>query len=79
MSCYNFIIVFQCFSHSPLQGPLSSSDLGNRERLDRPVIKMFQRHPGTNLPEAQEIVKVFYIKTYQTVLGKTGCLLKYSI
>jgi hypothetical protein len=40
------------------QGPLYSGDMMGRERLDRPIITTFQRHPGTNLPEAQEIVRV---------------------
>ena len=39
-------------------GPVSSSDISTRERLERPIISVYQRHPGTNLPEAQEIVKV---------------------
>lgn len=37
---------------------MSSSDLMTHERLDRPIMKVFQRHPGTQVPEAQEIIKV---------------------
>lgn len=37
-------------------GPVSYSDLTTREKLDRPVVKVYQRHPGTQLPEAREIV-----------------------
>ena len=40
------------------KGPVSSADLMRHERLDRPIMKVFQRHPGNNMPEAQEIVKV---------------------
>lgn len=40
------------------KGPVNYADLFTHERLDRPIIKVFQRHPGTNMPEAQEIVKV---------------------
>ena len=40
------------------QGPVTSRDLSVQEKLDRPIVKVFQRHPGTNLPEAQEMVKV---------------------
>ncbi|XP_064649719.1 tektin-like protein 1 isoform X2 [Lineus longissimus] len=38
-------------------GPVCSSDLTTREKLDRPIFRVFQRHPGTQMPEAQEIVK----------------------
>lgn len=38
-------------------GPVAYSDIATRERLDRPMVKVFQRHPGTQLPEAQEIIR----------------------
>ncbi|CAF1929355.1 unnamed protein product [Rotaria magnacalcarata] len=34
-------------------GPLSSSYLKIAERLDRPLIRTFQQHPGNQMPEAQ--------------------------
>ncbi|KAK7502565.1 hypothetical protein BaRGS_00006140 [Batillaria attramentaria] len=37
-------------------GPTMSADLMTRERLERPLVRVFQRHTGTQLPEAQEIV-----------------------
>lgn len=45
-----------------IQGPVAYSDIATRERLDRPMVKVFQRHPGTQLPEAQEIIRVGVVK-----------------
>ena len=60
-----------------MQGPVASSDLSTREKLDRPIISVYQRHPGTNLPEAQEIVKVgLYDNNTPEVIFKKICFLK---
>lgn len=37
---------------------MSTHDLMAHEKLNRPIISTFQRHPGNNMPEAQEIVRV---------------------
>jgi len=47
-----------CLCCTLTQGPVSSKDLETRERLNRPVINVMQRHPGNQMPEAQYIVRV---------------------
>ena len=39
-------------------GPVAYSDLQSRERLDRPMVKVYNRHPGTNVPDARDLIRV---------------------
>lgn len=41
-------------------GPVSSSNYKISERLDRPIIRTFQRHPGNQVPDAQITAKVCF-------------------
>ncbi|XP_006877566.1 PREDICTED: coiled-coil domain-containing protein 105 [Chrysochloris asiatica] len=40
-----------------IKGPLSKSHLETREKLDRPLVRMYQRHVGTQLPEATRLAQ----------------------
>ncbi|XP_032809863.1 tektin-like protein 1 isoform X2 [Petromyzon marinus] len=40
-----------------IEGPKRYGDIPLRERLDRPMVKVYQRHPGTQLPEATGVLQ----------------------
>ncbi|XP_061419126.1 tektin-like protein 1 [Lethenteron reissneri] len=40
-----------------IEGPKRYGDIPLRKRLDRPMVKVYQRHPGTQLPEATGILQ----------------------
>lgn len=43
-------------AHGYTMGPVASTDLTTRERLDRPLAQVYQRHTGTDLPEALHVI-----------------------
>lgn len=43
-------------------GPISSANFKIPERLDRPIMRTFQKHPANQVPDAQITAKVIRFK-----------------
>ncbi|KAM4888616.1 tektin-like protein 1 [Thomomys bottae] len=44
-------------THGLIKGPLLKTHLEAREKLDRPLVRMYQKHVGTQLPEAMRLAQ----------------------
>uniref|UniRef100_A0AAY4E652 Coiled-coil domain-containing protein 105 n=1 Tax=Denticeps clupeoides TaxID=299321 RepID=A0AAY4E652_9TELE len=47
----------RCSPLATAMGPVSSGDLFCREKLDRPLVEAYQRHPAPKLPEPSDITQ----------------------
>jgi hypothetical protein len=50
----------QCLARGYALGPKSKGSITTREKLDRPMVQIFQRHPGSDLTEAKQLIKAAY-------------------